>query len=154
MQEKARILLQSGSSIIDQINGMTPAPTAAPGTVNQTIPEIAGSGSGLDSFLQLIGLVFLLIIILIATYYTTRLVGGIKQNQLKNSNFQVIDAYRVSANKVVQIVKIGNKYIVLGIGKDTINYITELEEAEVLIRENNASEKISFKQILEKVRNK
>lgn len=152
MQGKAWILLVQDK--IDEINQMTSAPTAAPGSANQTIQELTRTSSGWGSFLQLVGLVFLLIIILIATYYTTRLVGGIKQNQLKNSNFKVIDAWRISPNKAVQIVKIGDKYIVLGIGKDTINYITELDEAEVLIRENNASEKLSFRQILEKLRNK
>lgn len=152
MQGKAWILLVQDK--IDEINQMTSAPTTAPGSANQTIQELTRTSSGWGSFLQLVGLVFLLIIILIATYYTTRLVGGIKQNQLKNSNFKVIDAWRISPNKAVQIVKIGDKYIVLGIGKDTINYITELDEAEVLIRENNASEKLSFRQILEKLRNK
>jgi flagellar protein FliO/FliZ len=148
MYEKTIVLLQA---TIDKMNSVTPTPTAVPGADN--VSGLTQAGSTGDSFLQLIGLVFLLIVILAAAYYTTKFVGGIKLGQMKTSNFQVIDAYRISTNKVVQIVKIGNKYVVLGIGKDTINYITELEEAEVLIKEVHAGEKISFKQTLEKLRN-
>ena len=142
------VLLQATVDAVNNLSSTTSDTTDMSGKVS----GLTGSGSTGDSFLQLVGLVFLLIVILIATYYTTRFIGGFKQGQLKNSNFKVIDAYRVSPNKVVQIVKIGNKYIVLGIGKDTINYITELEEAEVIIREVHAGEKISFKQTLEKLR--
>ncbi|MDF2611844.1 MAG: hypothetical protein K0R92_3318 [Lachnospiraceae bacterium] len=73
---------------------------------------------------QLIGLVFLLIVILVAAYFTSKFVGGIKLGQLKDSNFTLIDTYRISPNKVLQIVKIGNKYIVIAVAKDTINVIT------------------------------
>jgi flagellar protein FliO/FliZ len=127
----------------------TPAPTEAAGAVEGASNNV----STMDSFLQLVGLVVLLVVILFAAYYTSKFVGGIKLGQMKNSNFQVIDAYRISPNKVIQIVKIANKYIVIAIGKDTVNYITELDEAEVYIRETHTGEKQSFKQTLEKLRN-
>jgi flagellar protein FliO/FliZ len=149
MYEKTMVLLQA---TIDELNSATPTPTPAPDMAGKVTEGLAGTSSSLDSFWQLLGLVFLLIVILIATYFTTRFVGQVKLGQMKKSNFQVIDAYRISPNKVVQIVKIGNKYIVLGIGKDTVNYITELDEAEVLVRELHTGEKMSFKQILEKYR--
>lgn len=149
MHEGIRVVLLK---IVDEVNKLKSQSTVS-GSADQASHGINNSGTGLDSFWSLLGLVILLIIILAATYYTTKFIGGIKQNQFKKGNFQVIDAYRISQNKVVQIVKIGNKYVVLGIGKDTINYITELDEAEVFIREINAGEKMSFNQILEKLKN-
>lgn len=105
-----------------------------------------------ENFLQLIGLIFVLIFILAAAYFTTRLVGNYKNSQLKNSNFKVIDSYRISPNKVMQIVKMGNKYIVIAVCKDNVNFITELEESEVLIKEPDKTENQSFKQVFEKIR--
>jgi flagellar protein FliO/FliZ len=125
----------------------TPTPSVTPGD------QLPAKVSSFDSISQLVGLVFLLIIILVAAYFTSKFVGGIKLGQLKNSNFKVIDSYRISPNKVIQIVKIGNKYMVIAIAKDTINVITELEEAEVLIKEVHQGERQNFKQILEKLRN-
>lgn len=106
-----------------------------------------------DNLWQLVGLVLLLVVILIAAYYTTKFIGGIKLGQLKNSNFKVIESYRISPTKVIQIVKIGNKIIVIAIGKDTIHYITELDESEVVFSEDKFIQKQSFKQILEKLKN-
>ena len=74
--------------------------------------------------------------------------------QLKNSNFKVIDTYRISPNKFLQIVKIANKFVVISVGKDAVNFITELDESEVFIRDDSTKENINFKQILEKMRNK
>ncbi len=144
MHEKTMILLQGKISELM----ITPTPSATSdatkGVINQT--------STWDNFVQLIGMVFLLILVLIACYYTSKFVGGMKMGQMKNSNFQVIDAYRVSQNKVIQIVKIANKYIVLAISKDTILYITELEEAEIIFKNTNAVDKQTFKQMFDKVR--
>jgi len=138
--------------MLDMINRLkgTPIPTQAADVTE----GITDSGSTWDSFIELIGLIVLLVIILVAAYYTTRFVGGIKQGQSKNSNFQVIDAYRISPNKVIQIVKIANKYIVVAIGKDTINFITELDESEVYIRDEQTVNRGSFKQILDKIGDK
>lgn len=135
---KTVVILQS---TIDKLNEVTPTPT---------VKEV----STLDNFLELVGLVILLIIILIAAYYVTRLIGGIKLGQMKTSNFQVIDTYRISSNKVMQIVKVGNRFVLIGIGKDTITFITELSEDEVIIRDDVTAIKPDFKQILEKLKNK
>jgi flagellar protein FliO/FliZ len=133
------------------LNALNATPTITP-TITPGAPTSMGA-TNMENFSQMIGLVFLLIIILIAAYFTSKFVGGIKLGQLKNSNFKVIDSYRISPNKVIQIVKIGNKYMVIAIAKDTINVITELEEAEVLIKEVHQGERQNFKQILEKLRN-
>lgn len=139
MLGKTIVILQGSSDILDSINSEIP---------EKTNPGISTT----DNVLQLVGLVVLLIIILVAAYYTSKFVGGIKLGQMSTSNFKVIDTYRISPNKLLQIVKIGNKFIVISIGKDTINYITELDEAEVLIKDFNNREKQSFKQVLEKLK--
>lgn len=138
MSGKTMVILQA---TIDEAKGNTKAPAAS---------ELSTG----DNILQLLGLVFLLIVILVAAYYTSKFVGGVKLGQLKNSNFHVIDTYRVSQNKMLQIVKIGNKYVVIAIGKDTINFITELDEADVLLKEVHTGEKPNFKQILDKLNSK
>lgn len=125
----------------------TPSPT----------PSVTHTQNGLsysNSIYELIGLIFVLVLILVAAYYTSKFVGKLTMGQLKNSNFKVIDTYRISPNKFIQIVKIANKFVVISVGKDTINFITELEESEVLIKDGYAKEDMNFKQILEKLRNK
>jgi flagellar protein FliO/FliZ len=148
MQHKTIVILDS---ILSQLK-TTPIP-AANDTESKVAAGVSHSVSTWDSFIQMLGLVILLIVILIAAYYTTKFIGGMKQGQLKHSNFQVIDAYRIGPNKAIEIVKIANKYVVIAIGKDSINYITELDEAEVFIKSEQGKEAQSFTQTLDKLRN-
>jgi len=90
----------------------------------------------------------------VAAYFTTRFIARYSSNQFQYSNFQVIDTYRISPDKLIQINKIGNKYVVIAVGKDNVNFITELDESEIFIRDQYAKENMSFKQILDKIRNK
>ncbi len=124
------------------------------GVNNTPSDALPKSYSSPGNILQLLGLVLLLVIILIAAYYTSRFVGRIKMGQSKDSNIQVIEAYRISTNKMLQIVKIANKYVVLGISKDNITFITELDESEVLEHNVNEGEKQSFRHIFEKIKGK
>lgn len=134
---------------MDKIVG-TPTPSLQEGSSQELMKRTASS---YDSVWQLVSLVLILVIILVAAYYTSRFIGGMKLGQMKKSNFQVIDSYRVTPNKALQIVKIGNKYVVISIGKDNISYITELDESEVVIKEPYQGGKQSFKQILDKLKN-
>jgi flagellar protein FliO/FliZ len=148
MSGKTMLLLQAK---VNELNSATPTPSPAAST--KKILDRDGFSTA-DSILQLLGLVILLVVILFAAYYTSRFVGKMTMGQLKNSNFKVIDTYRIGPNKVIQIVKIGNKFIAIAIAKDTITYLTELEESEVLIKEVPMKENQSFKQILDKLKNK
>ena len=118
-------------------------------TANETVPERLSTW---DNVLQLLGLCILLIIILIAAYYTSKFVGRYKLGQIKNSNIKIIESYRISTNKLLQIVKVANKYLVIGVCKDQITYITELDEDEVLTHEVSEAEKQSFRQVFEKLK--
>ncbi|NLO10747.1 MAG: flagellar biosynthetic protein FliO [Clostridiales bacterium] len=135
------LLSTTEESIVDKVNKAS----------SEATPE---AFSTTNNVLQLLGLVLLLIVILIAAYYTSKFVGRYKMGQLKDSNIQVIEAYRISTNKMLQIVKISNKYVVIGISKDNITYITELDESQVLTHEIKEGEKQSFRQIFEKIKGK
>ncbi len=110
--------------------------------------------SELSSGWQLVGVFILFIFILGATYLTTKIVGGVKLNQTKNSNFHVIETYRITQNKYLQLVKVGTRYIVLAISKDNVNFITELEEDEILNLDQMVHSKMSFSDVMSKITNR
>ncbi len=139
---KAVVLLQSTTEeeILKGLNEKA--------TLNQ--PERFSTSNNL---LQLLGLVILLIIILFAAYYTSRLIGRMKMGQMKNSNFHTIDTYRIAPGKTLQIVKIGKKYVVISIAKDNINLITELAETDLEFQAQVPADRKSFRQIIDSIRN-
>lgn len=105
------------------------------------------SSSTLNNTLQLFGLLLLFIFILIATYFTSKFVGGIKLGQVKKSNFKVIETYKIAPNKFLQIIHIGKKYIVISVNKDDIKFITELSEEEIICPDSDKSNSTNFKEI-------
>lgn len=109
--------------------------------------------SRLESIGQLICVFLLFLFVLFLAYVAARITGSMQSNMLnKNSNIKIIEVYRITNNKLIEIVQIGNHYYALAVGKDEINTICRLDDDEVLLHESKV-EPINFKNILEKMRN-
>lgn len=104
--------------------------------------------SGESNVLQLMGLLIVFILILVVTYYTTRFVAGVKNGVTKNSNFKVLETYRLSQNKYLQLIQIGTKYFVIAVSKDNVNFLAELNENDIFIAEKNVTPSGNFKDII------
>jgi len=115
---------------------------------------LASKSYDLSSEWQLVGVFILFVFVLGACFLTTKIIGGIKIGQMKNSNFHVIETYRITQNKFLQIVKVGKKYLVLAISKDNVNLITELQDDEMIHLEQMNKSKESFSEIMLKLTNR
>ena len=111
------------------------------------------SSSSLKSIGQLICVVFLFLFVLALAYIAARIAGSFQSNALnKNSNIQVIEVFRLSNNKIIEIVKIGNRYLALAICKDDVTVLTELDKSEIKEKETSLKP-IDFNSILDKMKN-
>ncbi len=96
-------------------------------------------------------------VVLVATSYVTKWIAGFEKSQSYNHNLRIIETLRITTNKYIQIVKAGEKYLVIGIGKDEICLLGELSKDEV---DESGSTVVSpvnvetFTQIFEKIKNK
>lgn len=107
----------------------------------------------LDNFLELLISLLLFAFVIFLAYWAARIAGAYQSNMLNNrSNIRIIETYRIANNKYIQIVKIGNQCIALGICKDTITVLTELEEDSIIDVSTMPMKKPDFKEILSKVR--
>lgn len=111
------------------------------------------SSSSLKSIGQLICVVFLFLFVLALAYIAARIAGSFQSNIAnKNSNIRVIEIFRLSNNKIIEIVKIGNRYLALAICKDDVTVLTELTESEIKEKETSLKP-IDFNNILDKMKN-
>ena len=120
---------------------------------------IIGATGGGDSFIQLIVVLIIFIFVLAMTVITTRFIGGYQKLKMSNKNMQLIETLRLSNTKYVALMKVGNKYVVIGVGKDEINRIIELDEndiPDVQLEEEGKPDRMTegFQNILEKLKNK
>ena len=101
-----------------------------------------------NSIFDVIVLLITFIIILAACIWTTRLVAGRQMLKNKNKNIMPIETYQIAPNRYLQIVQIGERYIVISVCKDSVQFITELTKEELHLQEGTAYPNKTFKEIL------
>lgn len=106
----------------------------------------------LDSSLRLITTLVVFVFVLAVTYVVTRWIAGYQRGQLTKGNVEVIETCRLSQTKYIQILKVGNKYLVVGICKDTMTMLTTLDEAEIKLPESTGRSSESFLEVFQRVK--
>ncbi len=106
-----------------------------------------------NSVLQFFTVLLVFIFVLGITFFTTRWIANYQKKQTKGKNIEVIEQSRVGQNKYIQIVKTGDKYVVIGIGKNEITMLTELDSDEIKLPKDGETEGLDFKQAFMKAKN-
>lgn len=117
--------------------------------------------SSLNSFIQLLGVLVIFVFVLVITYFVTKWIGGFQKSQMTGRSFQVIDTIRIVGNKYVQVLKMGDVYLVIAVGKDTVTMLAKLTEEEIGLPEeeilngiktnaDSGTTQMSFQETLEK----
>ena len=104
--------------------------------------------SSLSNGLELVGLVILCSIVIAASYFVTKFIAAKQLGVGRESNFKAIDSYRISQNKVIQLLQVGEKYIVIAICKDSITVLTELTKDQITQVKMSTNQNKNFKEIL------
>jgi flagellar protein FliO/FliZ len=105
-----------------------------------------------SNILQLLALIVVFVIVLFATYYVTRWIAKSGALQSQSRNIKVIETFKIAPNKYIQIIQLGSKYYSIGVTKDNITFLADLDE-EQLDFSNAASstpQQIPFKELLNK----
>lgn len=109
---------------------------------------IGATPTWVNGLVQLLVALFIFIIVLVLAYFAARITGGFQANMNRRSNIHIIETYRITNNKYIQIVQIGNRYVALGVSKDNIEVLIELDETDLAVESLDIQNKGSFKDIL------
>ena len=83
--------------------------------------------SSLESIGQLVCLILLFVFVLFLAYLAARITGSFQSNVLnKRSNVKVIEVFRLSGNKTIEIIKIGSQYLAIAVCKDDVTLLARL----------------------------
>lgn len=113
--------------------------------------------SNAESLVNLLGVIIMFLLVLGLSYVSAKWLGGSGLLQQRNKNISIVETYKLGTNKFIQIVKIGKRYYSLCIGKDTIEYLSEIPEEELDLEQYTAmtsKNPESFKEIFSKVNKK
>ena len=70
-----------------------------------------------DGYLQFMTVLILFVFVLAITYLVTRWIANYQKGRAGLGNLEIIETCRVAPNKYIQIVRAGEKYLVIGVGK-------------------------------------
>ena len=113
------------------------------------------ASAGLESVVQLITSLLIFIFVLFACFWTSRFIAKYQKQAMNSGNMEVIEATRIAPNKYLQIVRVGERYFVIAIGKDNVNFIAQLDAEDLQLKKSEDMREVypDFKAILEKAKN-
>ena len=110
---------------------------------------LTAGGAGYAQFITVL-LVF--VVVLGITALTTRWIANYQKQQSMNENVQVIETTRIANNKYIQIVRAGEKYMVIAVCKDTVTMLGEIPKEQ--IKEGGCGHNSGFREIFDKAMRK
>jgi len=84
-----------------------------------------------DNYAQFIAVLVIFILVLGITAFVTKWMANYQKQQNVNCNIELIETTRISNNKYIQIVKIGEKYFAIAVCKDTVTLLCQVPEEEL-----------------------
>lgn len=87
--------------------------------------------SMLSSFIKLILLLVVFILILVGSHYFTKWYAKSGLLGKQSVNIQVMENFPMGAGKQICILRIGEKYMAVAVGKDQITFLSELDPEQL-----------------------
>lgn len=107
-----------------------------------------------NAYLQFVTVLILFVFVLAITYWVTKWIAGYQKGRTANTNMELIESFRLTNNKYIQIIRVGQKYLAVAIGKDSVTMLTEIPEDQLMLSNGNADTQVGFKELFEKVQKK
>ena len=82
-------------------------------------------------------LVFVCVLLFVGTYYLTRYISRARVSGKIHGNIYIVEVISVGVSSTVQLIKAGDKYVLIGVSKDRIVFLSEIDPAGVEIPEFN-----------------
>ena len=110
------------------------------------------STGGLDAFVQFITVLLIFVFVLVITLYVTRWIAKVQKGVTSGKNIEIIETMRISSTQYIQIVKIAEEYMAIGVSKDNISMLTKLDESKIVACDDN-NQDMSFSEVFAKLKN-
>ena len=108
--------------------------------------------NSLMSIGQLFFFIVAFVIVLFLAVYITRLLATSSYLKLHNKNIKILESIGVGHQNSIQLIKVGEKYILIGNTKEKITFLLDLEEDDIVLQDeiNQKTTPSSFKESFDK----
>ena len=106
----------------------------------------------MEGFLTFVSLLFAFALILGLAYVTTKIVASANFKKYKNKNMRLLEGMQLGPQKSLQLVRVGNKILLLALSKDNVEKIETFYPNELNVSEDDYDKNIvSFQEVFEKM---
>ena len=107
--------------------------------------------SSTDNFSQFITVLFIFILVLALTLFTTRWIARYQKGQRGGSNIDIVETCPIGNGKYIQIVRVAESYVAIAVCKDTVTVLASLPKEEIAFPAEHGSG-LSFKELFKKAK--
>lgn len=93
--------------------------------------------NGTEYVLQLIWYLIAFFLVIGAAFYISRFIGQSTLRYTRSTNLQVIDYIILGKDKGLYIVKVGDKFFLIGVSNNNITYLTEINKEDIKVLAND-----------------
>jgi len=93
--------------------------------------------NGTEYVFQLIWYLIAFLLVIGAAFYITRFIGQSTLRYTRSTNLQVIDYIILGRDKGLYIVKVGDKFFLIGVSNNNITYLTEINKEDMKVPTND-----------------
>lgn len=112
---------------------------------------LTGFGTG-DDLARFLTVLLIFVGVLAVTLWTTRWIAKYQKAQSVNRNIEVVETCRLTSNKFVQILRMGDTYVAIAVCKDTVTLLGEVPKDQIVFTSDGGKTSINFKELLEKAK--
>ena len=106
------------------------------------------SSHSLSDIAQFFTVLIIFIFVLALSMFCAKWMGNFQKAQSSGGSAEVIETIRIAQGKWLQIIRIGSKYKVIAISRDSVTYLGDVDESDIKIAD--PGEKKLFSEILSK----
>lgn len=93
--------------------------------------------NGTEYVFQLIWYLIVFLLVIGVAFYITRFIGQSTLRYTRSTNLQVIDYIILGRDKGLYIVKVGDKFFLIGVSNNNITYLTEINKEDMKVPTND-----------------
>ncbi|MFV9567471.1 flagellar biosynthetic protein FliO [Thermoanaerobacter mathranii] len=108
--------------------------------------------NGTEYVFQLIWYLIAFLLVIGLAYYITRFIGQSTLRYTRSTNLQVIDYVMLGRDKGLYILKVGNKFFLIGVSNTNITYLTEISKEDLKFVTNDKNFVTNLNTSIEKLK--
>lgn len=101
-----------------------------------------------EGVMTFLSLIFAFAVILGLAYVTTKIVASASFKKYRNKNMRLLEGMQLGPQKTLQLVRVGNKILLLGVTKDNVTKLETFYSHELNVSEEDLDKRVvSFEEV-------